>query len=110
MAQGAGKKSGGAGKSQSAGAAKKKSGVTRPGRFVVPPKTAQKIVAKTQEKVSGKLWKTLREEWMRDIHDTEKKGLDVMYQEEMLMYLRNCQARSTIRLRSRWFRLRLVGN
>lgn len=53
MAQGAGKKTGGGGKSQSGGAAKKKSGVTRPGRFVVAPKTAQKIVAKTQEKVSA---------------------------------------------------------
>jgi hypothetical protein len=49
MAQGAGKKSGG--KSVSGGAAKKKSGVTRPGRFVVPPKTVGKIVAKAQEKV-----------------------------------------------------------
>ncbi|KAI9635578.1 uncharacterized protein MKK02DRAFT_44268 [Dioszegia hungarica] len=48
MAQGAGKKSGG--KSVSGGAAKKKSGVTRPGRFVVPPKTVGKIVAKAQEK------------------------------------------------------------
>ena len=49
MAQGAGKLKGG--KASSAGSSRKKSGVTRPGKFTVAPKTQAKISAKSQEKV-----------------------------------------------------------
>lgn len=51
MAQGAGKLK--SGKTISAGSSRKKAGQTRPGKFVVAPKTKAHIAAKTQEKVSS---------------------------------------------------------